>query len=128
MDKEFESRAELLFKAFSTEISQMPNAYPQMLIVLDFILGPSKEVIIVGEKEAKGTPQMINGIYKKFIPNKVVAFRAPSGKEAEAVVGLIPFLKEQRPLEGKTTVYVCTNYVCALPTTSTKRMQELLED
>ncbi len=128
MEKEFESKAEVLFKAFSNEISQMPNAYPQMLIALDFTLGPSKEIVIVGEKEAKETSQMINGIYKKFIPNKVVAFRASSEKEAEAIVGPIPFLKELVPLEGKTTVYVCTNYVCALPTTSTKRMQELLED
>ena len=128
MEKEFEEKGELLFKAFSGKISQMPDAYPQMLIALDFALGPSKEIVIAGEKEAKETALMINNIYRGFIPNKVVTFHPPSGKEEEAVVSLIPFLKGQLPLDGKTTAYVCENYVCTLPTTSLKKMQELLED
>ena len=98
-----------------------------MLIALDFALGPSKEIVIAGEKEATETARMISSIYKRFIPNKVVAFRPANEKEAEPIVSLIPFLKEQMPLEGKTTAYVCENYVCKLPTTDIKKMEELLE-
>lgn len=119
MVKEFESKAEALFESFSNEIIQAPNAYPQILIALDFALGPSKEIVIAGEIGSKETKEMINSVYKRFIPNKVVAHRPPSGKE-EGIVELIPFLKEQVPLEGKTTAYVCQNYVCRFPTTSIK--------
>ena len=36
MEKGFEAKAESLFKTFSNEISQNPNAYPQMLIAKNF--------------------------------------------------------------------------------------------
>ena len=49
MEKKFEEKAERLFKAFSSEISRMPDAYSQMLIALDFGLGPSKEIVIAGD-------------------------------------------------------------------------------
>lgn len=128
MEKEFEETAETLFKIFSNEISQMPNAYAQMLIALDFALGPSREIVIAGERESKDAIQMFHSIYARFIPNKVVAHRPTAGKEAEAVVSLIPFLKEQLPWEGKTTAYVCKNYVCNFPTTSVKKLEELLKE
>jgi uncharacterized protein YyaL (SSP411 family) len=127
MEKNFEAKAELLFKTFSNDISQIPNAYPQILIALDFALGPSKEIVIAGDINVKETGQMIRSIYKRFIPNKVVAFRPAKEKEANAVVSLIPFLKEQMPLEGRTTAYVCENYVCKLPATDIRKMEGLLE-
>ena len=127
MEKEFESKTESLFKSFSNEISQMPNAYPQMLIALDLALGPSKEIVISGEIDSEDTKKMIRSVFKRFIPNKVVAHRPPSGKE-EKIVELIPFLKEQVSLEGKTTAYVCQNYVCRFPTTSIKKLDEFLEE
>src|SRR3989338_339215 len=126
MEKDFESKAESLFKTFSNEISQMPNAYPQMLIAFDFALGPSKEIVIAGDINAKETSETLRSIYKRFIPNKVLAFRPAEEKEAEEVFGLIPFLKEQPPLDRKTTVYVCENYGCELPTTDINKVEELL--
>ncbi|MCQ9208585.1 MAG: thioredoxin domain-containing protein [Omnitrophica bacterium] len=128
MEKEFTVKAEALFKAFSNQISQMPHAYPQMLIALDFALGPAKEIVIAGERESKDTKQMLHAIYQRFIPNKVVAFRPIAEKKAKEVIELIPFLKEQQLLEGKATAYVCINYVCKFPTTSISKMKELLEE
>jgi uncharacterized protein len=127
MEREFEGKAEALFGTFSNEIIHAPNVYPQMLIALDFALGPSKEIVIAGEPSSNETIAMINNVYKWFIPNKVVAHRPPSGKE-EKIVKLIPFLKEQLPLDGKTTVYVCENYVCKFPTTSIKKLDALLKE
>lgn len=127
MVKEFETKAESLFKSFSSEILQAPSAYPQMLVALDFALGLAKEIVIAGDKQAKETNQMLKIIYQRFIPNKVVAFRPSSEIQAQEVVSLIPFLKEQLPLNGKTTAYVCENYVCKFPATDIGRMGEFLK-
>ena len=127
MKREFEEKAGFLFKSFSNSILQAPNAYSQMLIALDFALGPSKEIVIAGEPGYQETAAMINSVYKWFIPNKVVALRPPSGKE-EKIVELIPFLKEQAPLEGKPTAYICENYVCKFPATSTEKLQSILKE
>jgi uncharacterized protein YyaL (SSP411 family) len=69
---------------------------------------------------------MLRLIYQSFIPNKVVAFRPAKEQEAKEITELIPFLKQQAPLEGKTTAYVCKNYTCELPATNIKKLREIL--
>lgn len=127
MENEFEEKAESLLEVFSSEISRRPNAYSQMLIALDFGLGPSKEIVIAGDINTKEAKKMLRSIYARFIPNKVVAHHPPAGKD-EMIISLIPFLKEQVPLNGKITAYVCENYICKFPTTSVKRLEELLKE
>lgn len=97
-----------------------------MLNLLDFALGPSKEIVISGDEKSADTKKMIDSIYKRFVPNKVVAFR-PSG-DTEPIIALIPFIKEQVSLEGRATAYVCKNYVYQLPTTNIEKMNKLLEE
>lgn len=125
MEREFEAKAESLFKSFSREISEAPSAYPQLLMALDFALGPSQEIVVAAEPEDSGVKPMLQEIFRPFIPNKVVAFH-PSGKGAEAIERLAPYLKEQKPLEGKPTVYVCQNYACNLPVTNPEELRTLL--
>ncbi len=125
MNKEFENKAETLLKAFANQILQNPMGYSQLLIALDFLLGPSKEIIISGDKNASETKQMISFIYKKFIPNKVIALR-PNSEEVKEIIPLIPFIKNQIPIEGKTTAYVCENYNCKFPTNRIRDLEKLL--
>ncbi|MBI4436054.1 MAG: thioredoxin domain-containing protein [Candidatus Omnitrophica bacterium] len=127
MEKEFEGKAEVLMKTFSGEISNTPMAYPQLLIALDFALGPSKEIVIAGTPDDPATGAMVREVFGRFLPNKVVALRLP-GEEGERLSTLVPFAKLQVPLGGKATAYVCENYVCNLPTTDLEKMITLLEE
>ncbi len=128
IEKDFESKAEELLKAFSGKITRLPGSFTQMLIALDFVLGPSKEIVIAGERGSRDTEEMIHMVYKRFMPNKVVALRPASVKEAEPMVRLIPFLKDQAALHGKTTAYVCINYACKFPTNSIEKLDALLDE
>lgn len=128
IEKDFESKAEELFKAFSGKITQLPSSFTQILISLDFVLGPSKEIVIAGERDSRDTEEMIHRVFKRFMPNKVVALHPSSVKEAETVVRLVPFLKEQVQLGGKATAYVCINYVCKFPTNSIEKLDALLDE
>lgn len=86
----------------------------------------SLEIVIAeGSRPNNDTMKFIHSIYKRFIPNKVVAVCPYSQKELNSVVGIIPFVKEQLPINNKTTVYVCENYICKLPITDIKKMEEL---
>ena len=127
MDRELEAKAETIFKTFSGQISQLPNAYAQALIALDFAFGPSKEIVLAAEADAPETKQMLKSIYRRFIPNKVVAFHPAQAKEAKEIISLIPFLNSQLPLEGKATAYVCANYVCLFPVTTVGDLEKLLD-
>ena len=64
---------------------------------------------------------MLNEINKKYIPNKVVLLKSDE-KEFKDISKIASFTKEQKMINGETTVYVCRNYVCNLPTTDPKKL------
>ncbi|MBI4115459.1 MAG: thioredoxin domain-containing protein [Candidatus Omnitrophica bacterium] len=125
MDKNFGKKAEDLLSSFSRSISQNPEAYPQMLVALDFALGPSREIVFTG-KSSEEIKAFLHSVYSRFIPNKVVAFHPTEGKEREFIEEITPFIKNQLPLKGKPTVYVCENYVCKFPVTEVSELEKLL--
>lgn len=127
LNGQWEKKAEEIFDVFASEISQRPSAYAQMLIALDFMLGPSREIVIADSPAKTTAPQILKRVYQIFLPNKVVVFRPSSGRELEEVTAVIPFVKEQIPLHNQTTVYVCENHVCKLPTNDLKKLEELLK-
>ncbi|MBI4430917.1 MAG: thioredoxin domain-containing protein [Candidatus Omnitrophica bacterium] len=127
MNEAYEKYAENMIKAFSAEVESAPTAYPQFLSAFDFAMGPSKEIVIAGGTDATGAIEMINEVFSRFIPNKVVAFRPPSESAVRDIAELIPFIEDQRPLDGKATAYVCENYICKLPTTDMEQFEALLD-
>ena len=115
---------EVITRAFSELIKKAPSGYTQFLSALNFRLGPSYEVIISGIRESPDTVNMLEELWSYFIPNKVLVFRS-EGENPE-IADLAEYTKEQRPLEGKATAYVCQNYECQLPTTEKREMLKLL--
>ncbi len=127
MDEEFEQRAAALFKAFSGEVFSLPSGHAQTLIALDFALGPSTEIALAGNKDDPEFIGMLRSIYARFMPSKVVAYRPVSDDELEEVCRRIPFLKDQPPLGGSPTAYVCAHYTCSLPVTRAEELSAILD-
>ena len=113
--------------AFSADLDKFPAGYPQMLIALDFAIGPSREIVIAGDRSDPDVQTMIQTVYEKFIPNKVTALHPKEAKEAKGIEALSPFIEKQVMIGGKPTVYVCKNYVCDFPTTDISKFKKLLE-
>ncbi|MBI2844936.1 MAG: thioredoxin domain-containing protein, partial [Chloroflexi bacterium] len=122
---EFEEKAAEIARAFSKSVGQYPTGYTQLLLAVDFALGPGYEVVIVGDSPDGNAAAMLQQLRQAFIPNKVVLFR-PSGQEAEQIIRLAEFTKEFTSKDSLPTAYVCENYQCQLPTTDEKKMMELL--
>ncbi len=123
-DPELEDRVQGLERAFSKLIRKVPSGYTQFLSALDFCLGPAYQVVIAGERESSDTGHMLEELWAYFIPNKVLVFR-PEGKDAE-ITSLATYTKEQVPIGGKATAYVCQNYECQLPTNEVNEMLRML--
>jgi len=126
MDTGLGEKADATFRSFSNEISGTPQAYSQMLIALDFSLGPSKEIVISEGKDTAKTAKFLEEIHNGFLPNKFVVFRPMGTKEYEKVKRVVPFIENQPPINDHTTVYICSGYVCGCPTTVTGDIQKLL--
>ena len=121
---EFDKKASQLGSAFSNTIAKAPMAYTQFLSGLDFGIGPSYEVVVVGEPAKEDTQAMLEAISKNYSPNKVVLLREPENDAG--ITSIAEFTKGQAQIDGKATGYVCLNYVCKLPTTNVDKMLELL--
>ena len=124
-DPEFEKQADLLGRAFSASVDQFPSAYTQLLVALEFSMGPSHEIVITGRAGAADTARLLNELRKPFLPNKVVLFR-PANSESSEIAGIAPYTRDQKELDGKATAYVCANFSCEMPTSDPARMMELL--
>ena len=120
-----EERAEMLTRAFSTQIQAQPIAYTQMLVALDFMVGPSREIVIAGDPDHAVTRAMIEVVHGKFLPNKVVVFRQ-EGAQSERLFAVSPFLKDMVAPGQTPAVYVCEDYACQAPIKDAKELASVL--
>jgi len=125
-DTQLEERATEMGRAFSKAVKQFPSGYTQFLVAVDFGIGPSYEVVIVGKSGANDTKEMLEALRSRFIPNKVTLFR-PTEIETPHIDKLAEYLKYQVSLDGKATAYVCMNFACKQPTTEVSKMLELIK-
>ena len=124
---EYEEKAAQIFRTFSKDVSRTPMGYTQLMVALDFALGPSFEVVVAGNSQADDTKNMLKTLREKFVPNKVVLL-LPSEEESPEIVHLAEFTKNLKSIGGKATAYVCQKYNCKFPTTDTKKILEFLEE
>ena len=123
---EYEANAAQILQTFAASVSQAPAAHAYLMIALDFIRGPSYEVVVVGDRRNDDMNTMLNALTRPFIPNKVVLFRPAHGERPE-ITRYAEFTSELSSTEGKATAYVCRNYECSLPTTNIDEMLRLLD-
>jgi uncharacterized protein YyaL (SSP411 family) len=120
-----EEKVRELARAFSRvagEGSQLMG-YTMLLCALDYALGPSYEVALVGRSEDADILEMLRFIRSRFLPSKVVV--VVSGYEIGKVA---LFTKDMVQLDGMATAYVCSGHACQLPVTSPEKMIALLEN
>lgn len=123
---DLEQKADQLIKAFAKDITSFPMAYTQLLIALDFMFGPTREIVIAGDPSLETTQAMVKAVRKNFMPNKVVLLNPDDGTDAQRLSDLSPYVKNMVPIEKKTTAYVCQQYACKTPITDAVQLEKLL--
>jgi len=109
-----EKRSEQLTGAFATQVVNQPIGYTQLLVALDFMLGPSQEIVVAGDPALETTRAMLEAIQRRFLPNKVLLLR-PQGAEGRRITALSPFVEGMAPMDRQPTVYICEQYACQAP-------------
>jgi len=122
---DLEEKAARIGSAFSRSVKQLPSAHTQLMVALDFGIGPCYEVVIVGKAQAEDTMAMVKALRTRFLPNKVVLLNHGERRSPE-IAKLAEFTKNQLSIDGRATAYVCMNYNCKLPTTDIDKMLQVL--
>jgi len=125
-DAVVDTRANEIYKAFAAPADAMPEAFTQFLCGLDFAVGSSSEVIIIGDLGKPDTQEMLRVLRKQFLPNNVVLFRPEESAQPD-IETIAPFVTSHSLINGKATVFVCTDNTCHRPTNDPQKMLELLD-
>jgi uncharacterized protein YyaL (SSP411 family) len=101
-----------------------PAASTAMMISLGLSLGPSVEVVLVGDPAAADTRELLGVLYSRDDPGMVVLLRRPG--EDPLLDELAPFTAEFHAIGGKATAYACRGHACELPVTDPDALAGLL--
>jgi len=116
-DPLYEKAANDLLRTSADDVTLIPSASAHLMSGLDFMLGPSFEIVLAGA-DVRPLQRVVFGT---FVPNKVVV------RSGADIASIAPFTKAQRAIRGKATAYVCTNHLCRLPTSDPDKVRELLD-
>jgi uncharacterized protein YyaL (SSP411 family) len=125
MNQHFAEEGEKVLEAFSAQLERSPAYSSAMLTALDFLLGPTSEIIIAGSADAADAKQMLTLTHSRFLPNAVVLSH-DQDKADSSLYEIVPFMKNQTAIGGKATAYVCENYACRKPVSSVSELESLL--
>lgn len=122
LNKSYKEKAVKVFQAAGNRLAKYPPSYSQLVIALDYYLDDAKEVAVVGSKSSKDTDQILSYLQKTFLPNQVTAYSTPDKTDE------VPILNKKTERKGKTTVYVCEDFICKAPTTNLNVVKRLVSE
>jgi len=124
-EMEYDRRARAVIDAFGAQVARAPMAHCALLFAVDFVLGPSFEIVIAGKRGAEDVAAMAAAIDSVYQPNRVVVFRPE--ESPDALARLAPYTRDQVALDGgRATAYVCREFACRQPTRDVQAMIRML--
>jgi len=114
----YERASNGLLRSSADDVTLIPSASAHLMSGLDFLLGPSFEVVLAGSD----VRSLKRAVFASFVPNKVVL------RSGGDVARIAAFTAAQRAVGGRGTAYVCTNHLCRLPTSDPTKVQGLLTE
>jgi len=112
----YEKMAKKMLRIFAEEVIRSPLAHTFLLLGVDFSIGTSNSVTLVGNPDEKSFQNLRRILNSNYLPNVVVKYCRPKKDD-----------NEYKLLNNKATAYICSNRSCKPPTNSAERMLELLE-
>jgi uncharacterized protein YyaL (SSP411 family) len=109
--------AESTIAAAVPVMQQAPLAAGQMLIALDRYLGPSHELVLVGDYDNQDAQAVFPIIYGRYLPQCVLAlrYRDTANEMAHRSPQLDELFAGKSSPNGQPVLYICQNFACQAP-------------
>ncbi len=113
-EEKYERFAVATLRLAASQIRRHPQGFGRALSALQFHLSPTKEVVLVG-----GGEELTRAVDESYLPFAVIV-------RSSVPNDTLPLLAKRGLLHGKPTAYVCQEYVCERPVTSSEDLGPLL--
>ncbi len=122
---EYHTKAEKTLQAFASSLEENPTSMPLMLAAYDFFRAKPKQIILAGKLDSENTRVLLREVYRNYLPNKIVLLA--DGAEGQKFLSKNnAALGAMVPIDGRTTAFICEDFVCQLPTNDVTVMARLL--
>jgi hypothetical protein len=106
-------------------MQQYPTAAGQMLIAVDFFLGPAPELVLMADRPSPDLDAVLRRLHERFLPNKVLASRSGDGlPQSESLQGLFA---GKASIPPGPTLYVCERFTCQAPVTGKQAIENEID-
>lgn len=122
-DATLRTKAEQTLRLCRDFMEQAPQALSYMLSALDFYLGPTTQIAVIGAKADPRTQRFLEIVRTRFLPNKIMALGEPGDTEHAAPIAL---LRGKGLVNSAPAVYLCENYSCRAPITEVAELERSL--
>ena len=124
---DYSAKAAVPLRSLHQAMSQSPGGTGHWLSALDFYVSPPKEIAVIGPRDDPATQALLDTVFHRFLPNKVVMGVEPPLSPTVGNSGSdIPLLAGRGMVGGLPSAYVCQNYACQLPVTDPAGLAEQL--
>ncbi len=97
-------------------MKQSPTGTGQMLIALDMFIGPTPEIVVLGDPSSPETGKALANLRSRYVPNYVVACRKmPQTSRSSCLDPLF----QGKQTSKEPTVYICQDFTCQAPVEGT---------
>ncbi len=107
-------------------ISVAPQGYPAMLRAAALDLAGPRQIVVAGDPRLPETQALLNTVYARFLPDRVLAVVPPEGHHGEHADLLVKLTQGKTPIDGRAAAYVCRDYACEAPVTEPSLLEERL--
>lgn len=121
--EKYQKAADDIISAFAQTINSSPSGYVHFISGIAYLTGKSVEIVIAGKREGEDTAEMLKTLHNEYAPSKTIILR-PDEEAEPYITRIAPFTRDQMPIDGKATAYVCRDYKCSSPTTDPLKMIE----
>jgi uncharacterized protein YyaL (SSP411 family) len=118
---EYRRPAEEMLAAMIPAMQQYAGGFGHWLSALTFHLAPAREIALIGGPTDDDMRALLKVVFNTYRPHQVVALTTP---DEETATNLIPLLAGRPQRDGRSTAYVCQQFVCQAPVTDPESLAE----
>ena len=121
---DYRHKAEQIIRVFAgSGAMRTPFQHERLLAGVEAFHEGFAEIAVIGPPEDPATKALLETVYSRWLPNKVVARFNPADQDSPEKM---PLLQGRALIDGKPAAYVCRDYVCREPVTDPKDLAKQL--
>ncbi len=116
----YSSAAEKTMQASAEIMKRYPSAAAQMAQAVDFLLGPTYELVFAGDQGSQSR-EVLAEIQQQYLPNKVLAI-----VQGEPLPALEDLLRGKEISPAEPALYICEGFSCQEPARGREEIKQCL--